>query len=126
MAQGMPHMHITSWVIALILIILITLFYKQKNDKLGKILQMILRLDFLFILFTGIMLLTEYFRMPIGQTGELIVKVFAGLWAIVAMEMIGGKMSKHQSSKGWWVHFIIAAAIAIALGFGRLPLGVLP
>lgn len=122
----MAHMHITSWVLAVILIILITLFYKQNNDKLGKIFQMILRLDFLFILFTGIMLLTEYFKVTVGHTGELVIKVIAGLWAIVAMEMIGGKLSKGQNSKAWWIHFVIAAVIAIALGFGRLPLGILP
>lgn len=122
----MAHMHITSWVLALILIALVAMFYKQKNEKLGKIFHMVLRLDFLFILFTGIMLLTEYFKVSVGQTGELVIKVIAGLWAIVAMEMIGGKMSRGQSSKAWWIHLIIAAIIAIALGFGRLPFGILP
>lgn len=122
----MAHMHITSWVLALILIILVSIFYKQGKEKAGKILHMILRLDYLFILYTGGSLLGEYFSATIGHTGELFIKVLAGLWAIVAMEMTGVKLSNGESAKGWVIQLVIAAIIAIALGFGRLPLGILP
>ena len=122
----MAHMHITSWVLALILIILVAMFYKQGKMKPGKILHMILRLDYLFILYTGGSLLGEYLSATIGHTGELVIKVIAGLWVIVSMEMIGVKLSKNKSAKSFWIQLIIAAVIAIALGFGRLPLGVLP
>lgn len=121
----MAHMHITSWVLAIILIILVSIFYKQGN-KAGKILHMILRLDYLFILYTGGSLLGEYFSATIGYTGELFIKVIAGLWTIVAMEMIGVKLSNNEPAKVWVIQLVIAAIIAIALGFGRLPLGVLP
>ncbi|WP_029266995.1 YisL family protein [Virgibacillus alimentarius] len=122
----MAHMHITSWVLAFILIILVAMFYKQGKVKPGKILHMILRLDYLFILYTGGSLLGDYFSSTIGHTGEVIIKVIAGLWIIMAMEMIGVKLSKDKSAKGWVIQLVIAAIIAIALGFGRLPLGVLP
>ncbi|HLR65794.1 YisL family protein [Virgibacillus alimentarius] len=122
----MAHMHITSWVLAFILIILVAMFYKQGKVKPGKILHMILRLDYLFILYTGGSLLGDYFSSTIGHTGEVIIKVIAGLWVIMAMEMIGVKLSKDKSAKGWVIQLVIAAIIAIALGFGRLPLGVLP
>jgi len=123
---NMAHMHITSWVLAFILIILVAMFYKQGKVKPGKILHMILRLDYLFILYTGGSLLGDYFSSTIGHTGEVIIKVIAGLWVIMAMEMIGVKLSKDKSAKGWVIQLVIAAIIAIALGFGRLPLGVLP
>jgi hypothetical protein len=121
----MAHMHITSWVIAIILLILVVVFYKQ-GSKVGKILHMVLRLDYLFILYTGGSLLADYFSTTIGHTGELVIKIIAGLWTIVAMEMVAVGTSKQRSTKGAWIQFIIAAIIAIILGFTRLPLGVLP
>lgn len=122
----MAHMHITSWVLALILMIIVSVLYKKKSVKPGKVFHMILRLDYLFILYTGGSLLGEYFSAPIGHTGELIIKVLAGLWTIVSMEMTGLKLSKQESAKKWVIQLVIVALIAILLGFGRLPLGVLP
>lgn len=122
----MAHMHITSWILAIILIALVVMFYKQGNTKLGKILHMVLRLDYLFILFTGGMLLSEYFSTSIGYTGELIFKVIAGLWVIASLEMIGIKTSQKEPTKSFWIQLVIGAIIAIGLGFGRLPLGILP
>ena len=122
----MAHMHITSWVLAIILIILVSMFYKQGKAKPGKILHMILRLDYLFILYTGGSLLGDYFSTTIGHTGELVIKVIAGSWVIMAMEMTGVNLSKGKPAKSWVIQLVIAAIIAIALGFGRLPLGVLP
>lgn len=122
----MAHMHITSWVLAIILIILVVIFYKKGNSKVGNILHMVLRLDYLFILFTGVMLLTDYFTGNYGHTGELFIKVLSGLWVIASLEMIGIKTSSNQPTKSWWIQLAIGAIIAIALGFGRLPLGILP
>lgn len=122
----MAHMHITSWVLAIILIILVVMFYKKGNSKVGNILHMVLRLDYLFILFTGVMLLTDYFTANIGHTGELFIKVLSGLWVIASLEMIGIKTSSNQPTKIWWIQLTIGAIIAIGLGFGRLPLGILP
>lgn len=121
----MAHMHITSWVLAIILLILVVVFYKQ-GSKVGKILHMVLRLDYLFILYTGGSLMADYFSATIGHTGELVIKIIAGLWAIVAMEMIAVRTSKNKPIKGVWIQFVIAALIAIILGFTRLPLGILP
>ncbi|MEI3604921.1 YisL family protein [Pseudogracilibacillus sp. SE30717A] len=118
----MAHLHITAWLIAFILLFVVTSFYKQGKAKPGKILHMILRLDYLIILFTGISLFLQYSNI----SGELIIKVLAGLWAIASIEMITVKTNKDKPTKAWWIQFVIAAVIAIVLGFGRLPLGVLP
>ena len=122
----MAHMHITSWALAFILFFVAVNFYKQGKAKPGKIIHMVLRLVYLLTIFTGGMLLMEYFSASIGQTGEVVLKVIAGLWVIISMEMIAVKTSKKQGAKAWWIQFIIAAIIAIALGFARLPLGILP
>lgn len=123
----MAHLHITAWVLAFILLFIATALYKQGKGKPGKILHMILRLDYLLILFSGGSLLADYMSNGAGSyLPELIVKIIAGLWAIVAMEMIGVRTSKGNPAKGWWIQFAVVAIIAIGLGFGRLPYGILP
>jgi len=121
----MAHIHITAWVLAIIFLFVVTSLYKQGKAKPGKILHMILRLDYLLIIFSGIMLFSQYGSYQTYLL-ELIIKMLAGLWTIVAIEMITVRTAKGQAAKGWWIQFVIVALIAIALGFGRLPYGVLP
>lgn len=118
----MAHLHITAWVIAFILLFVVYSMYKKGNSKPGKILHMILRLDYLLILYSGGSLFAAYENMSF----PLIIKLIAGLWTIVSIEMIGVKASKGKSANVWWIQFVIAAIIAIGLGFGYLPLGILP
>lgn len=114
------HLHITGWVIAIILLFVVSNFYKNGQSSRGKIFHMILRLFYLIILFSGISLFFTYDT----KSGELFVKVIAGLWTIVAMEMITVRTNKQKPTTSWWVQFVIVALIAITLGFVRLPLGV--
>lgn len=123
----MTHMHITSWVLAFILLVLVMLFHRQGKAKASKVFHMILRLDFLFILYTGGSLFGHYFSGGLSSyMPEAILKVVAGIWAIVAMELIALKVKKDLPSRSWMIQLIIASVIAIALGFGRLPMGLLP
>lgn len=119
---SLAHLHITGWVLAIILLFVVNNYYKKDKGSRGKILHMILRLFYLVILFSGISLFFMYDQ--IGS--ELVIKVIAGLWAIVSMEMITVRASKGNPTNSWWIQFVIAVLIAIILGFGRLPLGVLP
>src|SRR5690625_3459726 len=118
----MAHLHITAWALAFILLFVVTAMYRKESGKTGKILHMILRLDYLIILFSGISLFMDYSK----YSGELFLKIIAGLWTIVAIEMITVKTNKGSSTKAWWIQFVVFAAIAIILGFMRLPLGILP
>lgn len=124
----MTHMHITSWVLAFILLVLVIMFHRQGKEKVSKIIHMIMRLDFLFILYTGGSLIGEYFSSAglSSYMPEAIIKTLAGLWAVVSMEMIALKVADNLPSRSWMIQLIIASIIAIALGFGRLPLGILP
>ncbi|GAB3790002.1 YisL family protein [Virgibacillus kimchii] len=120
----MTHMHITSWVLALILFIIALVLYNQGKAKPGKILHMILRLVYLLILYTGGDLLAHYFGG--GEMGallpEAIVKGLAGIWVIAAMEMILVKNNKGKPVKSVWIQLIIALLITLILGFWRLPM----
>lgn len=118
----MAHLHITSWVVALVLVGLATMFYRAGKDKAAKISQMILRLDYLLVLFSGGWLFSSY-----SNYGPLvIIKVIAGLWVLASMEGVTAKYKKKKPAGGWWLSLAIAAIIAIILGWGFLPLGILP
>ena len=119
--RNMAHLHITAWVVSFILLFVVVGFYKQ-GKKQGKMLHMILRLDYLLILYSGGSLFADYTKI----TGELIIKIIAGLLAIVAIEMITVKTNKQKSTKTWWIVFVVSALVAIILGFTRLHLGILP
>src|SRR5699024_11130188 len=118
------HLHITSWVLAFILLAVVVMLHKQGNAKAGKMVQMNLRLDYLVILYSGGDLLAVYFN---GEDAFLaIIKALAGMWVIVAMEMIAVKTAKDSPVGSWGLQLIIAALITLILGFGFLNLGILP
>lgn len=118
------HLHITAWVLAFILFAIVILLHKQGKAKAAKIVLMILRLDYLLILYSGGHLLGGYFSG--NMIVAAIIKSLAGVWIIAAMEMIAGKMQKEKPTKGAWIQFLIASLITIGLGFGYLPFGLLP
>lgn len=118
------HLHITSWVLAVILFLIVIMFMNKGKAKPAKIVQMVLRVDYLLILYSGGSLLANYFN---GEMLiEAIIKGLAGLWVIAMMEMILIRRKKGKPVLGFWVQFGIAILITVALGFGRLPLGILP
>lgn len=119
------HLHVTAWALAFILFIIVVALNKSGKAKGAKIVHMILRLDYLLILYSGGTLLAYYFDGS-PMMGEAIFKGLAGLWAIFSMEMIGIKMARHEATKSFWIQLVIAVVITLALGFGRLPLGFLP
>ncbi|GAA0448235.1 YisL family protein [Virgibacillus salarius] len=119
----MTHMHITAWALGFILFALVYMMLKQGKEKPAKITQMILRLDYLFILYTGGDLIAYYFNgSPLLP--EAIIKGLAGVWIIAVMEMMLVKLRKQKSLKGLWLQFVIAVIIVLALGFFRLPMSV--
>jgi len=118
----LAHLHITGWVIAIILLFVVSNYYRQQKGSRGKMLHMFLRLFYLVILFSGISLFFSYNEKP----ALLFIKVIAGFWAIVAMEMITVRTRKQLPTGSWWIQFLIVVLVAIILGFGVLPLGVLP
>ncbi|MFD1038991.1 YisL family protein [Virgibacillus byunsanensis] len=117
----MTHMHITAWVLAFILFAVAYSMYQQEKGKPAKMVHMVLRLDYLFILYTGGDLIANYFNGS-DLMGEAIVKGIAGIWVIAALEMILVKTKKQKATKSWWIQLIIAIIITLILGFWRLPM----
>ncbi|MGM8214697.1 DUF1516 family protein [Bacillaceae bacterium W0354] len=124
----MTHMHITTWVIAIILfVVVLSLMKKEDKAKAAKITHMVLRVFYLLILLSGLDL---FFRHYFGLTGNLlaesIIKSVAGVWVIAAMEIVLAKVKKDKSAFSGWLQLVLALILVLALGFGRLPLGILP
>ncbi|MFC4559225.1 YisL family protein [Virgibacillus kekensis] len=115
------HLHVTAWVLAFILFAIVVILNKSGKAKGAKITQMILRLDYLLILYSGGSLLAAYFGGP--QMGEAIFKALAGIWAIFAMEMISMKSGREEKTTSWWIQLAIAVILTLILGFGRLGFG---
>ncbi|MGM9924003.1 MAG: YisL family protein [Bacillus sp. (in: firmicutes)] len=113
----MTHMHITTWVAALILFFVAISLYKKGNQKGFKTTHMILRVVYLLIIATGGLML-----IGINITGEYIGKVILGIIVIGLLEMVLVKMGKGKSVTGLSIALAIALILVITLGL-RLPMG---
>lgn len=119
------HLHITAWALGIILFVVAYFLMKQGKAKPAKIVHMVLRLVYLFILYSGGELVWSYIetsQMPV--LAEAITKGLAGIWIIAAMELVLVKTGKGASARGPWIQFWIALILVLLLGFGRLPFGV--
>jgi|SRR5690606_38022550 len=117
------HLHVTAWALAIILFIVSLVLHKQGKEKAAKIVQMILRLDYLLILYSGGDLIMHYLNGSGAMTAEAIVKGLAGVGVIAGMEMTLGKIKDGDSAKVGWSVLLISFLITIILGFFRLPGG---
>lgn len=110
--------HALSWVFAFVLFFITIGLHKAGKHKLVKIVQMVLRLFYMIIIITGILLL-----MSIDKISFLyILKTAVGIWVIGTLEFILTRMMKDKLTKVFWVQFIISVVIVFYLGY-KLPLG---
>lgn len=114
----MTHMHITTWVLAVILLIVASTLLKKGDQKAYKMTHMILRVDYLLIILTGGLLLMQLSNI----NGEYIGKTILGVLVIAFMEMVLVKMSKGKSAKVFTIAFVIVLLLTIAMGL-QLPMG---
>ncbi|WP_047982469.1 YisL family protein [Ornithinibacillus contaminans] len=117
------HLHVTAWALAFILFIIAVILHKQGKEKAAKIVQMILRVDYLLVLYSGGDLIMNYLNGNSPYLVEAIIKGLAGIWVIAAMEMTLGKVKDNDSAKAGWIQLIVAFVITLTLGFFRLPGG---
>ncbi|MEK4384877.1 YisL family protein [Solibacillus sp. FSL W7-1464] len=105
------HMHITTWVIALILFFIVAL-----SGKKLKAVHMILRLMYILVIVTGLSLFLEW-RDKISESGmNYDMKVLFGILVIGFMEMVLVRKSKGKSVNMFWVLFGIVLLITLYLG----------
>ncbi|AMO84438.1 cation transport ATPase [Solibacillus kalamii] len=105
------HMHITTWVIALILF-----FIAALSGKKMKAVHMILRVMYILVIVTGLSLFLEW-RDKITESGmNYDMKVLFGILVIGFMEMVLVRKNKGKSVNMFWVLFGIVLLITLYLG----------
>ncbi|OIK09458.1 hypothetical protein BIV60_23850 [Bacillus sp. MUM 116] len=117
----MIHAHITAWLVALILFFVALSLNKSGKEKGAKIVQMVLRVFYLLIIATGVMLLTRVAHIDWKYT----LKAVAGLWVIGTLEMILSRFKNNRRTSVFWIQFVVAFALALYLGFAVLPMSFL-
>ena len=98
----MTHMHLTSWIIGILLFIVSLVMLKNKNEKAAKITQMIVRLFYILIFVTGIML---FFKVDANTSYH--VKMLAGILVIAVMELIFVAIKKGRSATFYWIYLLL-------------------
>jgi hypothetical protein len=115
----MTHMHITAWVLTLILFFVALGLHKSGKAKAQKIVHMVLRLFYLITIATGGMLVHLMFsQYPL----QYVLKVLFGFLVIGFMEMVLARTKKEKKTTMFWVLLFVSLVIAIYLGF-YLPMG---
>ncbi|TFD97628.1 MULTISPECIES: YisL family protein [Jeotgalibacillus] len=113
------HLHITTWVLGIILFFVALALYKGANAKGAKIVHMILRLLYILIVFTGAWLFFLNSQFDAALYG---VKFLMGILVIGFMEMILVRTKKQKPTKVMWILFAVALLVTLYFGFS-LPLG---
>lgn len=117
----MTHVHITSWLVAIILFFVALGLHKSGKQKGAKIVSMILRVFYLLIIGTGVWLLTSITHISMLY----ILKAAVGLWVIASMEFILMRTIRNRRTSVLWIQFAIAFLLALYLGL-KLPIGFHP
>lgn len=114
----MIHAHMTAWFLAIVLFFVSLGLHKSGKEKGSKIVQMVLRVVYLLILLTGLMLLLSLDSISLTY----ILKAAVGLWVISLLELILIRTKKNEKASILWIQFIVALLLVLYLGFS-LPLG---
>ncbi|MEC0323474.1 YisL family protein [Bacillus subtilis subsp. subtilis] len=114
----MTHLHITTWVVALILLFVSYSLYSSGSAKGAKITHMILRLFYILIILTG----AELFVSFANWNGEYAGKMILGIITVGLMEMLLIRKKKEKSTGGLWIGFVIVLLLTVLLGL-HLPIG---
>jgi hypothetical protein len=111
-------MHITSWVLGIILFFVVYTMYRNGNSK-AKMVHMITRLVYILIVISGLVVYMGFdlqgaYAMWYGM------KMLLGLIVVGAMEMVLVRTKKKKNTTVPWGLFIIALILVLYLGF-KLP-----
>ncbi|WNS76822.1 YisL family protein [Bacillus sp. DTU_2020_1000418_1_SI_GHA_SEK_038] len=113
----MIHAHITTWVLALVLFFVALGLHKSGKARGLKVVQMVLRLFYILIIITGVVILSK-----INISSLYILKSLLGIVVIGMMEMIIVRSVKGKKTTMFWLLFLVTFILVLYLGFVKLPL----
>ncbi|SDN59970.1 DUF1516 family protein [Alkalicoccus daliensis] len=109
------HSHSLFWLVAVILFVLITTFYRSGKAKPAKIMHMVLRLFYILLLITGVSMVIMNFYWATAVKGAL------AIWLIYTMELIATRMGKGTltgaAKTNFWIQFALALLAVLVFGF---------
>lgn len=112
------HLHITTWVIAIVLFL--GAAFMNPESKGRKIVHMVLRLFYILIIITGLALFIEWSSSDAMQYG---LKFLFGILTIGMMEMVLVRGKKRKSTTLFWILFAVFLFVTMFYGF-KLPIGI--
>lgn len=112
---GTTHLHITTWVVGIVLFLVAALSGKQSKG-----LHMVLRLFYILIIITGGALFSEALNYDQGMLYG--IKFLLGILVIGMMEMVLVKQKKNKKTTIFWILFAIFLFAVLFVGF-KLPMG---
>ncbi|CAM4250020.1 DUF1516 family protein [Lacicoccus alkaliphilus] len=122
----MIHLHLTTIVIAVILYVIALVFYmKDSPNNAGKMSHMILRADYIFLIFSGLLVYVQNMEGISASDGHMMygIKVLLGIAAVGLMEMSLIRANKSTSApKGMTIAAVALIVVTIGVGI-YLPLG---
>ncbi|AOM82382.1 YisL family protein [Salisediminibacterium beveridgei] len=109
------HSHALFWLIAVVLFLLTTVMIRNGKQKPAKMMQMTLRLVYLLVFGTGLIMI---FLVP---TVNAIIKGILAFALIFMMELITSRMKKGTLTKQqvpvFWGLFIVLLAVVLYFGY---------
>ena len=126
----MIHLHITAIVVSIILFLVVYFMYRGNNtadNKVAKILHMVLRLFYLIVLFSGLMIYVGNMEGISNSGGHMQygIKVLLGLLSVVFIEVSIVRLKKQSTSATMLMILTLVLIIATIVMGSVLPLGIL-
>ena len=126
----MLHLHLTAIIVSLILFIAVFAMYKKNNSSDNKpalILHMVLRVFYLLVLFSGIMIYVGNMEgiSAAGSHMQYCIKALLGILSVVFMEVAVVRLKKHSASANVLLVVTLILIIAAVIMGSTLPLGML-
>lgn len=108
--------HFISWMLTLVLFIAVLLLGKTGQVTSKKIIHMMTRLLYLFIIFSGVIMLLRVETF----TAMYMLKALVGIWVISMIEMILVRIEKGRRVRILWGQLAIALVLVMYIGYVAL------
>lgn len=126
----MLHLHLTAIIVSFILFIAVYVMYKKNNTAENKpafIMHMVLRVFYLLVLFSGIMVYVGNME-GISNAGSHMqygIKALLGILSVVFMEVTIVRLKKNSEKATMLLVICLIAIVATVIMGAMLPLGML-
>ncbi len=110
------HIHFISWMLTLVLFVVVLLLRDAGQKRIRKIVHMIARLLYFFIIVSGVIML---FRAE-TFTAMYMLKALVGVWIISMIEMILVRLEKGRRVRILWGQFAVALVLVLYIGYVAL------